>query len=510
MLNFEKIVTNREILEIENKAIKSGLKESKLIERAGQKISDYLLDTISSRKKILFVLGKGKNGRDGYVAFKNLIKKNFNCNILFVFPKINYDNWEPLSTEFNTSVYYFHETDQFEKLIQESDVIIDAIFGTGLNKKLNNNLKKLIHFINTQNKHVISIDLPSGLSDTNSIVDKKNIIIANKTLSLTAIKNNCLNFHTQKYANKFINFDIGISKFPISYKPKFLIDKEQSMKLIPNKNKYGNKKDGGNISIIGGSVRYPGAILMASSACIETGVGLINISIPTKIYDVVAGKIPEVSLNINKESNEYITKESIQHILEKKSINSIMFGPGMETNKITINATKYLIENVANNKKINSLLIDADGLNCLSKIKNWWTNNFPKNFVLSPHLGEFCRLTKLSKKEIENNPLEIIYNYSKKWNATIILKGPLSYISNGIESYVLDQPNPTLSKGGTGDVLSGITASFLTQGLSSIEASVLGVSLISKLGDYTERNHGTLSSSATKLIQAINKVKNYE
>ena len=282
------------------------------------------------------------------------------------------------------------------------------------------------------------------------------------------------------------------------------------MKLIPNKDKYGNKRSGGNISIIGGSTRYPGAILMASSACIETGIGLINISIPSKIYDVVAGQIPEVSLNIDKESNEYITKESIKSILEKQSINSIMFGPGMETNKTTINATKYLIKNIANNKKINSLLIDADGLNCLSEINDWWNNNFPKNFVITPHLGEFSRLTKLSKKEIENNKLEVVCNYAKKWNATIMLKGPLSYISDGIETYVLDQPNPALSKGGSGDVLSGITSSFLAQGLNSIEASILGVSLLSKLGDLTEKNHGILSSSATKLIKAINKVKNYE
>tara|TARA_Y100000814_G_scaffold230695_1_gene174577 strand:+ start:4020 stop:5552 length:1533 start_codon:yes stop_codon:yes gene_type:complete len=510
MLNFEKIVTNHEILEIEKNAIKSGLKESILIERAGQKISEFLSDTISNRKQILFVIGKGKNGKDGYVAFKNLIKKNFNCNILFVFPKLNYDNWESLPTNFSKSVFYYDETNQFHKLIQESDVIIDGIFGTGLNRNLNDNLKKLIYFINQQNKQVISIDLPSGLSDTNSFTDNKNTIIASKTLSLTAIKNNCLNFHTQKYANTLINFDIGISKFPESYKPKFLIDKEQSMKLIPNKDKYGNKRSGGNISIIGGSNRYPGAILMASSACIETGIGLINISIPSKIYDVVAGQIPEVSLNIDKESNEYITKESIKSILEKQSINSIMFGPGMETNKTTINATKYLIKNIANNKKINSLLIDADGLNCLSEINDWWNNNFPKNFVITPHLGEFSRLTKLSKKEIENNPLEIVCNYAKKWNATIMLKGPLSYISDGIETYVLDQPNPALSKGGSGDVLSGITSSFLAQGLNSIEASILGVSLLSKLGDFTEKNHGILSSSATKLIKAINKVKNYE
>ena len=198
MLNFEKIVTNHEILEIEKNAIKSGLKESILIERAGQKISEFLSDTISNRKQILFVIGKGKNGKDGYVTFKNLIKKNFNCNILFVFPKLNYDNWESLPTNFSKSVFYYDETNQFHKLIQESDVIIDGIFGTGLNRNLNDNLKKLIYFINQQNKQVISIDLPSGLSDTNSFTDNKNTIIASKTLSLTAIKNNCLNFHTQR------------------------------------------------------------------------------------------------------------------------------------------------------------------------------------------------------------------------------------------------------------------------------------------------------------------------
>ena len=505
MNNFEKIANDDEIILIEKNAIKSGLEETTLIKRAGTKIFDYLYKNIDKNKKILFVLGKGKNGQDGYIAYKKLINKKFNCKILLTFPQFNYDHWSKTFkiNSNNNNIYFFDNS--FKKLIKDCDLIIDCIFGTGLNRPLNSDLQKIIQSINKSNKYVISIDLPSGLSESAYKLNNKNVIIADKTLSLTAIKTSCLNLNTQKYAKDIINLDIGINKMPNSYVPKFLID-DKALKLIPNKNKYGNKRDFGNITIIGGSTRYPGAILMASKACIETGVGLISISIPNKIYNIVAGQIPEVSLQVGKYNNNFITIENIKIVLNQKSVNSVLIGPGMEVNQKTIDSMNYLIENIKTNKRISSLIIDADGLNCLSKIKNWWENDFPTNFVLTPHMGEMSRLTNLNTSQIQSDPINIVYKYAKKWNCTVILKGPLSYISDGVTVYVLNKPNPALAKGGTGDVLAGITAGFLTQKLNSIEGSILGVSLLSKLGAWSKEKYGALGSTASKLINGINQI----
>ena len=510
MNNFDKIANDEEIILIEKNAIKSGLEETTLIKRAGTKIFDYLYTNLEKNKKILFILGKGKNGQDGYIAYKKLINKKFNCKILLTFPKFNYDHWNEtfkIKAE-NKNIYYYDNS--FEKLIEDFDLIIDCIFGTGLNRPLNSDLQKLIYSVNKSNKYVISIDIPSGLSDSAYKLNNKNIIIANKTLSLTAIKASCVNLNTQKYANDIISLDIGINKMPKSYIPKFLIDDNMALKLIPTKNKYGNKRDFGNITIIGGSTRYPGAILMASKACIETGVGLISISIPNQIYNVVAGQIPEVSLQIGENNNNFITIENIKIALNKKSINSLLIGPGMEVNGNTIDSMKYLIKNIKNNKNISSLIIDADGLNCLSKIKNWWKNEFPTNFVLTPHMGEMSKLTNLNISQIQSDPINIVYKFAKKWNCTVVLKGPLSYISNGVKVYVLNKPNPALAKGGTGDVLAGIIAGFLTQKLNSIDGSILGMSLLSKLGAWSKETHGTLGSTASKLINGINQINSNE
>ena len=125
-------------------------------------------------------------------------------------------------------------------------------------------------------------------------------------------------------------------------------------------------------------------------------------------------------------------------------------------------------------------------------------------------MGEMARLTNLNISQIQSDPINIIYKFAKKWNCTVILKGPLSYISDGVTVYVLNKPNPALAKGGTGDVLAGITAGFLTQKLNSIEGSILGVSLLSKLGAWSKEKYGTLGSTASKLINGINQINSNE
>ena len=146
---------------------------------------------------------------------------------------------------------------------------------------------------------------------------------------------------------------------------------------------------------------------MAASGSLETGVGLLSLAIPLSIYDVIAGKIPEATLDTIKNNQEFISKDNIKHLFEnKKRINSLLIGCGMESNNTTQTSVEFLLKNISNHfKYLNGIVIDADGLNNLSKINEWWKYKLPKNTIITPHVREMSRLTGLSINEINKNPI---------------------------------------------------------------------------------------------------------
>ena len=340
-------------------------------------------------------------------------------------------------------------------------------------------------------------------------LNEKNIVINKNKIKVFAKK--C----PKDIANALFFSASRIKKFhlhqiPKNYKYKFLINPQSAFKLIPKKDTYGDKRLSGETLVVGGSKKYPGSILMAASASLETGVGLLSLAIPLSIYGVIAGKIPEATLDTIKNNQEFISKDNIKHLFEnKKRINSLLIGCGMEVNKTTQESVEYLLKNISNHfKYLKGIVIDADGLNNLSKINEWWKYKLPKNTIITPHVREMSRLTGLSISEINKNPIEILETYTKLWNVTIVLKGPLTFIGNTHKKYMLNRPNPGLAKGGTGDVLAGVINSFLAQGLNSEHSTILAVSLISESGELSKEKYGIHGSTASKLINGISKLIN--
>ena len=508
---FEKIVTYEEMKSMEKFTIDKGKSESTLIKNAGNEIATYIKNNFTKEKEILFILGKGNNAKDGYIAFTQLLKSKYKINILFVFKNSDYNSWDYNLQKYTNKLYDLNNFDNVKKLIDDTKIIIDGMFGIGLNKNITGNISQLIKYINSSKKYVLSIDVPSGLS---SEYEQKNnytnTIIASETLCISGIKDCCLTINGHKYSNKLINLDIGITEYPKSYKYKFLINPQSAFKLIPKKDTYGDKRLSGETLIVGGSKKYPGSILMAASASLETGVGLLSLAIPLSIYDVIAGKIPEATLDTIKNNQEFISKDNIKHLFEnKKRINSLLIGCGMESNNTTQTSVKFLLKNISNHfKYLNGIVIDADGLNNLSKINEWWKYKLPKNTIITPHVREMSRLTGLSINKINKNPIEILETYTKLWNVTIVLKGPLTFIGNTHKKYMLNKPNPGLAKGGTGDILAGVINSFLAQGLNAEHSTILAVSLISESGELSKEKYGIHGSTASKLINSISKLIN--
>ena len=316
---FEKIVTYEEMKSMEKFTIDKGKSESTLINNAGNEIAAYIKNNFTKEKEILFILGKGNNAKDGYIAFTQLLKSKYKINILFVFKDSDYKSWDYDLQKYKNQLYDLNNFDNVKKLIDDTKIIIDGMFGIGLNKNITGNISQLIKYINSSNKYVLSIDVPSGLS---SEYEQKNnytnTIIASETLCISGIKDCCLTINGHKYSNKLINLNIGITEYPKNYKYKFLINPQSAFKLIPKKDTYGDKRLSGETLIVGGSKKYPGSILMAASASLETGVGLLSLAIPLSIYDVIAGKIPEATLDTIKNNQEFISKDNIKHLFEIK------------------------------------------------------------------------------------------------------------------------------------------------------------------------------------------------
>ena len=508
---FEKIVTYEEMKSMEKLTIDKGKSESTLINNAGNKIATYIKNNFTKEQEILFILGKGNNAKDGYIAFTQLLKSKYKINILFVFKNSDYNSWDYNLQKYTNKLYDLNNFDNVKKLIDDTKIIIDGMFGIGLNKNITGNISQLIKYINSSNKYVLSIDVPSGLSsEYEQKNNNTNTIIASETLCISGIKDCCLTINGHKYSNKLINLDIGITEYPKNYKYKFLINPQSAFKLIPKKDTYGDKRLSGETLIVGGSKKYPGSILMAASASLETGVGLLSLAIPLSIYDVIGGKIPEATLDTIKNYQEFISKDNIKHLFEnKKRINSLLIGCGMESNNTTQTSVEFLLKNISNHfKYLNGIVIDADGLNNLSKINEWWKYKLPKNTIITPHVREMSRLTGLSISEINKNPIEILETYTKLWNVTIVLKGPLTFVGNTHKKYILNRPNPGLAKGGTGDILAGVINSFLAQGLNAEHSTILAVSLISESGELSKEKYGIHGSTASKLINSISKLIN--
>lgn len=268
------------------------------------------------------------------------------------------------------------------------------------------------------------------------------------------------------------------------------LTKEQIVKKLPARPKDANKGTFGKVLVIAGSGHFPGAAYLACAACYRAGAGLVSLATINSVKIIVSKKLPEVTFI---SFNEVIKRISDYDVL--------LIGPGLGQGDQAVK----LLEQV---KRINlpKALIDGDGLNILSKTDNWW-EELKGDIVLTPHPGEMARLTKLPISEIQADRINIVQNFSKKWNKIIVLKGANTVISSP-DGKILISPfaNPILATAGTGDILSGIIAGLLAQGLKVSDASCVGVFIHSLAAEVIAKEIGKTGMLASDLLKVIPKV----
>ena len=478
----ESVLSVKEIKEIETLTLKVGnITEIDLMKSAGEKlVEDFLLRVKPEKNDIItIVAGIGNNGGDGLVMYLELLNLGYKPKIVII------GRIESATAAFK---YYFnlvskktkviiatnHNEGEVNKVILASKYIIDGIIGIGLSRRLSGKYLEIVEYVNSLEKDVYSIDIPSGLNPNNGLIFDK-AINANYTGIIGFYKygnilNDALDYHGQ---SKIL--DIGlVTKHDIFVK---LINYNdfsiQPKKRIHNSYKYNY----GLGYFFGGSKSMPGAINLSVMAALRSGQGIAFV-----YQEKPVAKHLEV---LYKEITESIDIERAD---------SIVFGPGMEKG----NKRLEEIFSEINQSQVKTV-VDAGGLKYLN-LDN--INN--KNFILTPHEKEFSDLFNVGVKEVEDEPFKYINEIVKK-GVTLILKGQTNIIANKKHIYLFQAKNPGLATAGSGDVLTGIISSYLKDN-SPLSASIKAVLVHSLAANFARETYGEVSMLASDIIDSIYKV----
>ena len=489
----EYVLTSLEAKKSDLLTINNGISSLELMELAGEKIYDEIVKIINKSLKILIVVGNGGNGGDGYVIARKLFNNGYNVSILDINSK--YSNECLINKNKYLGKFVSSLNDNY-------DVYIDAIFGIGLNKNIENPYFEIITTLNSKQGLKISIDIPSGINGTTGEI----MGVAFKTnylFTVEFIKEGLLLNKGPSYYDKLKVVHIGIKSIK---KPYFegVFEKNDYINYIPKREKISNKSNYGRCALIGGSINYLGSILLSDNALatLLVGAGYSTICVPKSLLIFYSMKYLENTYICFKDHNGFIKfdKKSLDKLL---NYDSIAIGMGIGISKDVYKIITYLLKNY---KK--RLVIDADGLNSLAKYGIDILKNHQCEVILTPHLMEFSRLTNLTINEILKDEIQIIKNFAKKYNLIINVKSNINIISNGEDVIYNINGNPSLAKGGSGDVLSGITLGLIAKSKNLIKSVAFASYILGRASDLAILTINENSVLSSDIIQNISNVLN--
>ncbi|PCH76382.1 MAG: bifunctional ADP-dependent NAD(P)H-hydrate dehydratase/NAD(P)H-hydrate epimerase [Flavobacteriaceae bacterium] len=465
-----------------------------LMEHAGTRCFNWLDSLLQGNPlKIHVFCGVGNNGGDGLVMARHLINRGYNvsCYIVNFSDKRTpefLENYNRLKDEGNWPLVIKHEQD-FPELL-DGEVVIDAIFGIGLNKTPKGFTKKLIQHINSVDAFRFSVDIPSGLFAEKSVTDPEAVVKASYVITFETPKLAFFLAENEPYVMDFEIIGIGLDDAFIDDLPskQFFILKDDVIPMYKPRKRFSHKGSFGHSLIIGGSFGKMGAVNFAVNGALKIGSGLVTAYIPKCGYSILQMAIPEAMVEIDAE-------EKIEFFNPKTNATVIGIGIGMGTDKKTIKGFgKFLKQTTV------PMVIDADALNCLALAPSL-LKEIPAHSVLTPHPKELERL--LGKTSSDFEQLEKAIAFSEKYDVVIVLKGAYSKIIYKDQLYVNSSGNPALATGGSGDVLTGMITGLIAQGYTSIDAAVFAVYLHGSTADLAIEDMVMESFTASTIVDFI-------
>ena len=472
------------------------------MERAARQLLRWYLSRFERSRRIFIFAGPGNNGGDGLALARLLESERYEPQVYYVkFTEKTSEDWNKnflrLKSETKVPVNNLASADQFP-VISSEDIIIDAIFGSGLTRKVEGLAEEVVKLINNTDSIVISIDIPSGMfGEDNTMNDYGSIISADYTLSFHFPKLSFMFAENAEYLGEWVVLPIGLSSNAIrnTISPYIFLEKTDVAPLLKKRNKFDHKGTFGHGLLFSGSFGKMGAAVLGAEAAMRTGAGLITCHVPACGVSIVQSAFPEAM--VEPDRNE----KHLSEIGNTGSFSAVGIGPGIGTEPESQRALYKLLEEC---KK--PMVIDADALNILSLNKEW-LSLIPEGTILTPHPKEFERLA--GKTDNSYNRLNSQIKFSKEHKCIVVLKGAHTSITTPEGNVFFNSTgNPGMATAGSGDVLTGIILSLLAQGYTPENAAILGVYLHGLAGDIAAEELCYESIIASDIIKSLGKAFN--
>lgn len=515
-----------------------GIPSVVLMERAALSVTEAIESKVKGNihTDIICVCGRGNNGADGLAVARQLYLKGYNVDVYIINSHASTKEFDiQLNIIKNLGIECINSPD-FSKY----GVIVDALFGNGLSRKLAGEARIVVDTINkcstsvrsqyTQNSDnngnrlVVAVDIPSGISASTGVV-MGSAVNADITVTFGFEKIGHILYPAASYCGKIIRKDIGFAQYPDITRDIFTYDYSDISDMLPLRKPDGNKGTFGKALVIAGSRLYGGAAVLSSRAAARIGAGLVRtLTHISNRTAVITGNMECIvdTYDTDEECGDFV--KNTETLVDKGICwaDVVCIGPGLSMEESAVK----LVRSVSAKKNIKKLY-DADALNIIAQYKieldgsnddvdyeaggnsgnaSYKDDMSDKNVVVTPHIGEMSRLTGLDIAVIKNNPIDTARTYSREHNCVCVLKDARTIVSDGERVYINMSGNDGMATGGSGDVLSGIITGLMAQGLTTFEASALGVYIHGCAGDEAALSNGKYSMVAGDIIDNIKNV----
>ncbi|KAF0129901.1 MAG: sugar kinase [Bacteroidetes bacterium] len=465
-----------------------------LMERAATALFNALVGKLQPLQQIVIFAGSGNNGGDGLVLARLFDQHKFPVKVFIV--RFS----EKGSPDFETNLLRLKEQTSIvaKQISSESDfpelpsdsIVIDALFGSGLNKGVTGLVADLINYINKLEAVIVSIDIPSGLfADQPTDIKRSAVITADYTYTIEWPK---LAFFQPEYEFYVGNWEVvPIGLHPDMHKKAVakncLTLQYDARNILHVRHRFSHKGTYGHALLLAGSSDKTGAAILAATACLRSGAGLIHVHLPSEAVLPLQNHLPEAMVSIDE------SKDFISQLPDLTKFTAIAVGPGIGVNVSTASVVKLLIQNASV-----PLIIDADALNILSENKTWLAF-LPSNSILTPHPKEFERLVGKWQNSFERIQMQV--DFSIRHAVYVVLKGAYTCISCPDGSCFFNSTgNPGMATAGSGDVLTGILLGLMAQSYTPFETAVLGAFLHGLAGDLAAEQLSQESLIASDIV----------
>lgn len=462
-----------------------------LMERASAAFVNMFLQKVPVHTPVTVVCGPGNNGGDGFAIARMLLARDFVVSSFLI-------NISPnLSEDCAINLKRLREISKVQLIYNPSDmevtdgIVIDAVFGSGLNRPVDGLAGEVIERLNASGLPIVSVDVPSGLfADEVNLSGK--IIRASATITFQLPKLSFVVPESGRFVGEWYAVDIGLSaEFINDQDSKYsLIDASYVSAVLPVREKFGHKGSYGRVQLVAGSLGKMGAACLCGEACLKSGAGLLTIHVPGVGLNVVQTVLKEAMATAD------VCETHVSDIPLLQNTDVICLGPGLGTADETTDALRELLKRAEM-----PMVIDADALNIIAKSPSL-LKHIPEGSVLTPHVGEFERLFGRQPDGLAR--IEKMTEIAVTNRLVVVLKGAHTAVSDESGQVFFNTTgNSGMATAGSGDVLAGVIAGLMAQGLNGKDAAISGVFLHGMAGDFAENKVGKMSLMASNLLNEL-------